>query len=133
MSNSELPERAPHERPQTNNITLFFDACMKGGVELLRGILMNDPGRVRARNGLGWSGVHEAAKRGHADAVRLLLETVPALFDAGADVHGSGDVHELDVIGWATVFRAPCDIPWDVLSLLLERGARHHIFPAIGS
>ncbi len=74
--------------------------------------------------------MHEAAKRGDLDAVRLLLEhgadpnarepgdnttplhwaaahghvdVVRALLDAGADVHGLGDLHEGDVIGWATL------------------------------
>ena len=65
------------------------------------------------------------------------LEVVRALLDAGGDVHGVGDVHELDVIGWATLYRAPGMIPlrWTrrgaSWSLLLERGARHHIFSAM--
>jgi ankyrin repeat protein len=109
--------------------------------------------------------LHAAAKGGHADAVRLLLEhggdpnareagdntcashwaaahgdpeTVRALLDAAADVHGIGDVHELDVIGWATFYREPGDDPTqmdasrrDMVSLLIERGARHHIFSAM--
>jgi ankyrin repeat protein/catechol 2,3-dioxygenase-like lactoylglutathione lyase family enzyme len=105
-----------------------------------------------------WTGLHAAAERGHVEAVRLLLAhgadpnareagdnayalhfaagyghlaTVRALLDAGGDVHGAGDVHKADVIGWATVLCPPGDIPWDVVSLLLERGARHHIFSAI--
>ncbi|MFL5595021.1 MAG: ankyrin repeat domain-containing protein, partial [Gemmatimonadaceae bacterium] len=46
------------------------------------------------------------------------------------DVHGTGDVHELDVIGWATVFsESPNRAP--TLTLLLQNGARHHIFSAI--
>src|SRR5437588_36266 len=76
----------------------------------------------------GWTGLHAAAGRGHTDAVLLLLqhgadpnaredgdntyplhwatahghlETTRALLDAGGDVHGTGDVHQLDAIGWA--------------------------------
>lgn len=113
----------------------------------------------------GWTGLHEAAKGRRVDIVRLLLEhganpnareagdntyplhwaaatghheTVRALLDAGTDVHGVGDVHELDVIGWAAVYREPGDDPMHmdsarlgVLSLLVERGAHHHIFSAI--
>lgn len=106
----------------------------------------------------GWTGLHTAAAGAQVDAVRLLLErgadpnareagdntyplhwaaanghveTARALLDAGGDVHGTGDVHELDVVGWATVLRPPGDIPQEVVSLLLERGARHHIFSAI--
>ena len=113
----------------------------------------------------GWTGLHAAAKGGHVGAVRLLLEhgadpnareagdntyalhwaaaqghleIARALLDAGGDVQGLGDVHELDVIGWATFFSAPGDDPVqmdvsrrDLLSLLLERGASHHIFSAM--
>lgn len=105
----------------------------------------------------GWTELHEAAKRGYLDAVRLLLEqgadpnarepgdnttplhwaaalghvhVVRALLDAGADVHGVGDLHDGDVIGWATL-GGPDAIHRDVVTLLLERGARHHIFSAI--
>jgi ankyrin repeat protein/catechol 2,3-dioxygenase-like lactoylglutathione lyase family enzyme len=113
----------------------------------------------------GWTGLHEAAKQGHVAVVRLLLEhgadpnareagdntyplhwaaaradleIVRALLDGGGDVHGIGDVHELDVIGWASYFHALGDDPGQldasrrgVLSLLIERGARHHIFSAM--
>jgi ankyrin repeat protein/uncharacterized glyoxalase superfamily protein PhnB len=107
----------------------------------------------------GWTALHTAAQRGQLEIVRLLLdhgadpnareagdntyplhwaaagrhrEIVRALLDAGGDVHGVGDVHELDVIGWATYFHPEHGDAWpDVVPLLLERGARHHIFSAM--
>ena len=113
----------------------------------------------------GWTGLHAAAQCGHVAVVRLLLEhgadpnareagdntyplhwaaahehqdVVRALLDAGGDVHGAGDVHQLDAIGWATFYRAPGDESGhmnasrrEVVALLLERGARHHIFSAL--
>ena len=113
----------------------------------------------------GWTALHEGAKHSHVDVVRLLLanganpnareagdNTYPlhwasangqvdgarALLDAGGDVHGFGDVHALDVIGWATFYHAPGENPGQIttsrqtlIALLLERGARHHIFSAM--
>jgi ankyrin repeat protein len=131
---------------------------------MLRGLLANDPSLVRIGNPdaryRGWTGLHAAAQSGHVGAVQLLergagpnareagdntyplqwaaakghLETVRALLDAGSDVHGIGDDHVLDVIGWATFYHAPAHASrgnTDVVSLLLRRGARHHIFSAI--
>jgi ankyrin repeat protein len=73
------------------------------------------------------SPLHWAAANGHIDITRALLQ-------AGADVHGIGDDHELDVIGWATVFRSEENAPHDELvSLLIPNGARHHIFSAIST
>lgn len=46
------------------------------------------------------------------------------MLDAGGDPHGHGDVHRADAIGWADGHR-------EVADLLIERGARHHIFSAI--
>ena len=113
----------------------------------------------------GWTELHSAAQRGDFEAVRLLLErgadpnareegdnTTPlhwaaagrhleivgALLDAGGDVHGVGDLHEMDAIGWATFFHAHEDSPNELtpraretVALLVARGARHHIFSAI--
>src|ERR1700686_2863018 len=150
--------KAEIEKQQAKIAGRFFAACAKGDIESLRGLLAKDPGLARTSNPdshfPGWTGLHEAAKQGRTDVARYLiehgadpnareagdntyalhwaaakgeLEIVRALLDAGGDVHGFGDVHELDVIGWATVFHESGGNP-DVLSLLLERGARHHVF-----
>jgi ankyrin repeat protein/uncharacterized glyoxalase superfamily protein PhnB len=161
--------KAALEQRQRLEVGRFFEACARGDVDVLRGFLSTDPQLARVTSPdaphQGWTGLHAAAKSGHAQAARLLLEhgadpsaretgdnTYPlhwaaahghlevarTLLDSGGDVHGTGDVHELDVIGWATLYRAPGDDPAqmdaarrELVSLLLERGARHHIFSAI--
>jgi len=50
------------------------------------------------------------------------VDVVRELLHEGGDVHGYGDLHKLDVIGWAAVFREPGDDPSGLLSLLVERG-----------
>jgi len=69
--------------------------------------------------------MHWAAAAGALDSVRLLA-------DAGGDVIGHGDDHELEVIGWATCWDG-CDDSAHraVAAFLVSRGARHHIFSAI--
>jgi ankyrin repeat protein len=69
--------------------------------------------------------MHWAAAGGHLDVVRRLA-------DAGGDVVGQGDDHELEVIGWATCWEGCDDAAHRaVADFLVSRGARHHIFSAI--
>jgi len=66
--------------------------------------------------------MHWAAAAGHLEVVRRLA-------DAGGDVVGHGDDHELEVIGWATGWN---DAPHRAIAdFLVSHGARHHIFSAI--
>jgi ankyrin repeat protein len=69
--------------------------------------------------------MHWAAAGGELDVVRRLA-------DAGGDVIGHGDDHQLEVIGWATCWNG-CDDEAHraVAAFLVARGARHHIFSAI--
>jgi ankyrin repeat protein len=146
--------KAEIDRRRAPTIVEFFDAATAGDVATLRRLLTAEPGLVRERNQGGSTGLHVAGK--HPEAVRILLEhgadpnarnvgdnatplffaagggpieTVRLLLDAGADPVAEGDVHQLEIIGSATCFGPT--VPWDTVNLLLERGAKHHIFSAI--
>lgn len=132
-------------------ISGFMRACTSGDVAALGDLLASDPALARERLGGGSTALHLAAQ--HPEAVRLLiesgadpnardlgdnatplhvaaanrsLESVRLLLDAGADPRGAGDVHDGEVIGWAS-----CEGNDAVIQLLLERGAKHHIFSAM--
>jgi hypothetical protein len=58
--------------------------------------------------------LHEAAAGGHLEIAKLLLA-------AGADIDGTGDAHQLGVIGWATCFK---QVRTALAEFLLTRGAK---------
>jgi len=132
----------------------FRAACKRGDVVVLRDLLARDPALARERDASGTTGLHLAIA--HPEAIRLLLaggadpnardtgdnayalhfaaahgylDTVRALLDGGGDVHGVGDVHLGDVIGWAA--GDGTNPQRAVIDLLVARGAKHHIFSAI--
>jgi ankyrin repeat protein len=138
----------------------LFQAAREGDVHTLAALLDANPELLHVRTEpYEHTLLHVAARDGHAAAVDLLLErgldvneresgdntyamhwaaagghleVVRRLVDAGGDVVGSGDDHELEVIGWATCWDGGGDEAHRaVADLLLSRGARHHIFSAI--
>ena len=138
----------------------LFDAVQRGDVDQLSALLDAHPERLHKRaKPYEWSLLHFAAQKGHVGAVDVLLrrgldvntrekgdntyamhwaaaaghlDVVRRLADAGGDVVGHGDDHQLEVIGWATCWHG-CDDDAHraVAQFLLDRGARHHIFSAI--
>lgn len=144
--------KAELDRRTSEAAGAFLAACRAGDVRAVRAHLARYPWLISARHD-GTTGLHAAAA--HPDLLRLLLEhgadpnvrdqgdnalplhfaaghgpleAVRILLDAGSDVQGEGDVHRLDTIGWATVF---AEARRDVVGLLVQRGARHHVFSAI--
>ena len=112
-----------------------------------RGFLGNNTGRRTA--------LHYAVGGSHEAVVRLLLdrgadanvrddgdnaiplcfacekndfEIIRLLVEHGADVNSTGDMHTMDVIGWATVFGAARP---EIVDYLLKHGARHNIWSAV--
>jgi ankyrin repeat protein len=65
--------------------------------------------------------LHFAAEKENLPIIRRLVE-------AGSETIGAGDDHELEIIGWATVFGTARR---DVADYLLAHGARHNICSAV--
>jgi len=140
----------------------LIEAAKTGDVQTITTLLDAHPGKLHIRaKPYEWSLLHFAAQNGRLAAVNLLLtrgldvntrergdntyamhwaaaaghlEVVRRLADAGGDVVGHGDDHELEVIGWASCWDG-CDDDAHraVVDLLVSRGARHHIFSAIAT
>ncbi len=134
----------------------LFEAARKGEAQRLASLLDRHPEGLRAKTKpYGLSLLHLAAHAGRLACVDLLLaqgleanvlddgdRTTPMhwaaaeghlavvrrLADAGGDVVGHGDDHELEVIGWATCWQ---ECHSRVADFLVRRGAKHHIFSAI--
>ena len=138
----------------------LFDAARRGDVETLTTLLDQHPDGLQARDEpYAFTLLHAAAREGQPAVVDVLLrlgldpnvrekgdnttpmhwaaaagklDVVRRLADAGGDVVGQGDDHELEIIGWATCWDgADDDAHRAVVDFLLSRGARHHIFSAI--
>lgn len=135
----------------------LVEAANNGRVTEITEILDSHPEIIDERGGNGVrTALHFATFQGHPEAVSLLLKrganpnircegdagtplhfavelgdlrTVELLVSHGADVHGFGDVHGVDIIGWACVFHEK--VHQHIVDYLLARGAKHNIFSAV--
>jgi hypothetical protein len=113
--------KAEVDRRQSPRDDRLFDAVRDRDLYALRHLLAAGADPNVRESGDNALPLHFAVSRG--------VDFVRALLDAGSDVRGEGDAHELEVIGWACCFDP--EVPRAVVDLLVERGAKHHIFSAI--
>ncbi len=138
----------------------LFDAARTGDAARLTALLDEHPDKLQVRDTpYAWTLLHAAAQEGRLEIVDVLLrrgvdpnareqgdnttpmhwaaaagrvDVVRRLADAGGEVVGHGDDHELEIIGWATCWDdTDDDAHRAVVDFLLSRGARHHIFSAV--
>jgi ankyrin repeat protein len=153
----QYQERSTRPPSEEAIVSALLAAAEKGDAAELARRLDAHPDLIDARGGnfQKQTALHVAAWRNHGDCVRLLLErganprirdfgdnayalhfaaeaadfdVVEALVEAGSDVVGAGDDHQLEVIGWATCFRR---VREDVANYLLRRGAKLNLWSAI--
>jgi ankyrin repeat protein len=150
----ERDTRPPEERRAVGAI---LAAAESGQMAELARLLDARPDLINARGGnfQKQTALHKAAWRNHRACVELLLRrgadvrirdfgdnayalhfaaeaadvaVVAMLVEAGSDVVGEGDDHQLGVLGWATCFR---QVRRDVAEYLLRYGAKLNLWSAI--
>ncbi len=153
----QFQERDTHPVQERLTINAILAAAENGRVEELRALLDGHPDLIDARGGnfQQQTALQKAAWRNHEACVRLLLERgadvrirdygdnayaihfaaeagdlaiVKMLVEAGADVVGTGDDHQLGVLGWATSLS---QVRRDVADYLLRNGAKLDLWSAI--
>jgi ankyrin repeat protein len=138
-------------------VAAILAAAEKGRADDLGRLLDAHPDLIDTRGGNFWgrTALHMAAWRNRAACVRLLLDrgadvrirdygdnayalhfaadaadldVVALLVEAGSDVVGAGDDHQVGVLGWATCLSR---VREDVAAYLLAHGARLDLWSAI--
>jgi uncharacterized glyoxalase superfamily protein PhnB len=134
----------------------LVNAATKGDARELTRLLTEHPKKISVTGGQ-WKMplLHLAASEGYLDCVNVILArgfgadtrdrldnatalhwasqgghipVIDRLLDAGADIDGEGDEHEIGVIGWATCFK---HVRTAAAEHLLARGAKPTIFSAV--
>ena len=72
--------------------SLFYLACERGHVNMVKWFIANDWSLVTARNANGMTPLHVCAERGHTAIAGMLLGTAPALSPADEDASSSSAV-----------------------------------------
>src|SRR5206468_6073239 len=138
-------------------VAAIQSAAADGRADELRGLLDEHPDLLDAR-GVEFNkqtALHKAAWKNRPECVQLLLDrgadvrirdfgdnayalhfaaeaadlhVVTLLVEAGSDVVGEGDDHQVGVLGWATCFGR---VREDVAAYLLAHGSRAHLWAAI--
>ena len=153
----EYQERDERSDEMKHAVKAIQDAAAQGRTDDLRRLLDTHPDLLDAR-GVDFNkqtALHKAAWKNRPECVRLLLERgadvrirdysdnayalhfaaedadlaiVRMLVEAGSDIDGEGDDHQVGVLGWATCLGKVRD---DVAAYLLGAGARLTIWSAI--
>jgi ankyrin repeat protein len=153
----DFQERRDRPAAVEQVVNAILDAAEKGRADELGRLLDAHPDLIDARGGNFWgrTALHMAAWRNRAACIRLLLDRgadvrirdhgdnayalhfaadaadldiVTKLVEAGSDVVGEGDDHQVGVLGWATCFGR---VREDVAAYLLAHGARLNLWSAI--
>jgi ankyrin repeat protein len=153
----EFQERRDRPAAVEQAVKAILDAAEKGRADELGRLLDAHPDLIDARGGnlCGRTALHIAAWRNRGACARLLLErgadvrirdygdnayalhfaadaadldVVTLLVEAGSDVIGEGDDHQVGVLGWATCFAR---VREDVAAYLLAHGAKLNLWCAI--
>ena len=75
-SNESLEELWKKYQKMEDKDKVFLDACREGDLECVKRCLSLRQVNVEARDHeFGWSGIHWAAKNGHVDVVKVLIQT----------------------------------------------------------
>jgi ankyrin repeat protein len=153
----EFQERRDRPAAVEQAVEAILASAEKGRADELGRLLDAHPDLIdaRGRNFWGRTALHMAAWRNRGACVRLLLDrgadarirdygdnayalhfaadaadldVVTLLVEAGSDVVGEGDDHQVGVLGWATCFAR---VREDVAAYLLAHGAKLNLWSAI--